>query len=85
MHVRVTLAVINITWAVVEIKPEKNSGLNRSLIQDSEYGLAILPNLFNSSNVFFRIAVFQQICQFTDLPCSKCAVKLTKKLDTQRL
>ena len=43
------------------------------------------PKLVYSSNVFFRFAVFQQIFQFTNLPCSKCTVKLTEKLDTQRL
>ena len=36
MHVRVTLAVMKITKAVLEIKLEKNSGLNRSLIKDSK-------------------------------------------------
>ena len=30
------------------------------------------------------VVMFSLGSQFTDLPCSKCTVKLTKKLDTQR-
>ena len=44
----------------------------------------LLPQTcFNSSNVFFKFALFQQIFQFTDLSRRSCTFKLREKLYTQ--